>query len=228
MQVEILHLLDGAKKAKGLTVIIDVFRAFSVQCYLFANGVEKTIPVGDIDIAYELKKTNAKFILMGERAGQIQPGFKYGNSPTQIEHISFEGKTIIHTTSSGTQGIANAINADEIITGSFLNAQAIIDYINKINPAHVSLVAMGSGGKNKNSEDCEFAKYIKNALEKKENNFDEIKDRIKNSKSAKKFFDSDVLWAPERDFELCLQLDKFNFVLKSHPYKDDLVYLKKV
>ena len=31
MQIEILELLQGAKKAKGLTVIIDVFRAFSVM-----------------------------------------------------------------------------------------------------------------------------------------------------------------------------------------------------
>ncbi len=28
--VNILHLIEGAKQAKGLTVIIDVFRAFSL------------------------------------------------------------------------------------------------------------------------------------------------------------------------------------------------------
>ena len=34
MNIQILHLLDGAKAATGLTVIIDVFRAFSFECYL--------------------------------------------------------------------------------------------------------------------------------------------------------------------------------------------------
>ncbi len=31
--VNILHLIEDAKQAKGLTVIIDVFRAFSLECY---------------------------------------------------------------------------------------------------------------------------------------------------------------------------------------------------
>ena len=39
MNIEILHMIDGAKQAKGITVIIDVFRAFSVEAYFFASGV---------------------------------------------------------------------------------------------------------------------------------------------------------------------------------------------
>ena len=35
MDVQILHLIDGAKEAKGLTVIIDVFRAFTVDRKIF-------------------------------------------------------------------------------------------------------------------------------------------------------------------------------------------------
>ena len=35
MKINILHLIEGAKKAEGLTVIIDVFRAFSLECYLY-------------------------------------------------------------------------------------------------------------------------------------------------------------------------------------------------
>ena len=34
IKIKILHLIDGAKQAEGLTVIIDVFRAFSLECYL--------------------------------------------------------------------------------------------------------------------------------------------------------------------------------------------------
>ncbi|SCP99363.1 2-phosphosulfolactate phosphatase [Anaerobium acetethylicum] len=34
IKIEILQLLDGARQAKGLTVIIDVFRAFSLECYI--------------------------------------------------------------------------------------------------------------------------------------------------------------------------------------------------
>ena len=45
MNTQILQLIDGAKSARGLTVIIDVFRAFSVEAYLFAQGADKIIPV---------------------------------------------------------------------------------------------------------------------------------------------------------------------------------------
>ena len=43
MDIKILQLLDGAKQAEGLTVIIDVFRAFSVACYAFDGGINKIL-----------------------------------------------------------------------------------------------------------------------------------------------------------------------------------------
>ncbi len=228
MEVKILHLIDGAKQAIGLAVIIDVFRAFSTACYAFGNGAKKIIPVGDIDIAHRLKKENPDFILIGERDGEKPEGFDHGNSPTQIEKVDFTNKTIIQTTSAGTQGIANAINADEIITGSFVNVQAIIDYIKKQNPEAVSLVAMGSAGVHIADEDTLCAEYIKNALEGKTNDFSQIVNHLRNYSSAQKFFDPTIDWAPERDFDLCLSLNKFNFVLKVEPYDKNQVFFKKI
>ena len=54
MDIKILQLLEGAKKATGLTVVIDVFRAFSTACYAFDLGALNIIPVGDIKISYQL------------------------------------------------------------------------------------------------------------------------------------------------------------------------------
>ena len=39
---------------------IAVFRAFSVEAYLFERGAERIIPVGDKELAYKLKKENIK------------------------------------------------------------------------------------------------------------------------------------------------------------------------
>ena len=44
MNIEILQLIEGARKARGLTVIIDVFRAFSVECYAMAGGAKEILP----------------------------------------------------------------------------------------------------------------------------------------------------------------------------------------
>jgi 2-phosphosulfolactate phosphatase len=227
MEIKILNLIDGSKKAEGLTVIIDVFRAFSVACYAFEAGVKKIIPVGDIDIAYKLKKENPDFLLIGERRGKKLEGFDYGNSPAEFEGVDLAGKTIVQTTSSGTQGIANATGAGEIITGSFVNAQAIINYIKKQNPEKVSLVAMGSLGSTITKDDVLFAEYIKNALEGKPNNFSTMVNEIRKCPSGAKFFNPDMDWAPEKDFDMCLALDKFNFVLKVDQ-EDGQVFLKKV
>ena len=49
IKIKILHLIDGAKQAEGLTVIIDVFRAFSLECYLYNMGVKEIRPVGTIE-----------------------------------------------------------------------------------------------------------------------------------------------------------------------------------
>ena len=96
MNIEILHMIDGAKQAKGITVIIDVFRAFSVEAYFFASGVEEIIPVGDVNLAYKLKEENPDCILAGERKGKILPGFDVGNCPSDLVKLDCAGKRVVH------------------------------------------------------------------------------------------------------------------------------------
>ena len=214
MEVKILQLLEGAKDAKGLTVIIDVFRAFSTACYVYDHGASKIFPIGDIDFAYLLKEENPDYVLIGERNEQKPSGFDFGNSPSQLITKKIKGKTIVHTTSSGTQGIANAKNADEIITGSFVNAGAIVKYIQKKQPKTVSLVCMGYACEYPTDEDTLCAEYIKNELEGVPNNFNEMVETIRYGSGAR-FFDPEKQdWSPQADFDLCLNLNRFNFVLK--------------
>lgn len=228
MNIKILQLIEGAKQATGLTVIIDVFRAFTVEAYLVNNGVEKLIPVGDKQIAYDYKEKYKDCILIGERRGIMLEGFDYGNSPTQIEKIDFSGKTVVHTTSSGTQGIANAKNAKEILTGSLVNAKAIAEYIKMQNPEDVSLVCMGNGGESEAREDTLCAEYIKSLLESKDLNLNYEIENLKNI-AGKRFFDpklQDIF--PERDFYLATELNKFNFVLKLEKDNEGMNYIKRI
>ncbi|MCA1759979.1 MAG: 2-phosphosulfolactate phosphatase [Bacteroidales bacterium] len=224
MEVKILQLLDGAKDAKGLTVIIDVFRAFSTACYVYDRGAVKIFPIDEIDQAYRLKEKNHDFVLIGERNEQKPAGFDFGNSPSQLVAEKIAGKTIVHTTSSGTQGIANAKKAKEIITGSFVNADAIVKYIQQKQPKTVSLVCMGYACEYPTDEDTLCAEWIKNELEappglpseggNKRKSFAEMVEIIRTGSGAR-FFDSEKQgWSPQADFELCLDLNRFNFVLK--------------
>ena len=56
MKIEILEFAEGARKARGVAVIIDVFRAFSVACYAFDSGAVRLIATGDVEEAFKLKK----------------------------------------------------------------------------------------------------------------------------------------------------------------------------
>ena len=226
MNIKIIH---DAKQATGLAIIIDVFRAFTVEPYLFYNGVEKIIPGGDKEIAYNLKEKNKEYILVGERNGIKLPGFDYGNSPSQIKSIDFSKRTVVHTTSCGTQGIVNAINADEIITGSLVNANAIVKYIKQNNFKDISIVSMSRPNELPSDEDELCARYIKSLLEDKllENLENEV-EKLKLT-SGKKFFDSNNEENfPKEDFYLCVEINKFDFVLRVNKDINEMFYIEKI
>ena len=142
MEIEILQLKEGARKATGTTIIIDVFRAFSLEAYLFAQGCKEVRAVYDKQQAYAFKKEHPEYILIGERQGKILPGFDYGNAPSSITGKDFSGKTVIHTTTNGTLGIQNASHAADIYVASLVNAKATVEVIKAHHPEHISIVCM--------------------------------------------------------------------------------------
>jgi len=226
MEITIGQLLPGAKAAKGVAVVIDVFRAFSVSCYLFDKGVKVVYPVADIEIAYRLKQEHPDWLLIGERHEKKPEGFDYGNSPTQFLHDDLFGKTIVHTTSSGTQGLlAAAQGADVLLTGSFVNADAIVKYIKKMNPAFVTLCCMGYATLYPTEEDTFCAEYIKAKLENNPFDFSAKAAEIKRTSGAR-FFEGHA-HAPESDFNLCLKTGVFDFVLDAKPVGEGILELHK-
>jgi 2-phosphosulfolactate phosphatase len=215
MNIEILQLIEGARQARGLAVIIDVFRAFTVECYVSHNGAKQIYAVGSKELAYACKEKDPSCLLIGEREGVKLPGFDYGNSPSEVQRVDFGGKTVVHTTSAGTQGVDNAVNADEIITGSLCNAKAAAEYIRRGGYEQVSLVCMGLGGKEPTQEDTLCAEYIKSLLE---GGAIDLQGRMYDLRytSGAKFFDRQRQHIfPEADFHLCCKPDVFNFVLRA-------------
>ena len=225
MNVRILQLVEGARAARGLTVVIDVFRAFSVEAYLMAKGAEKIYPVGDADLAYRLKEEHPEYLLAGERHGRIMPGFDTGNSPSELAALDIAGRTVVHTTSAGTQGIANALYADEILGCSLVNAKATADYIRKSGAVTVSLVCMGLMAKAPTEEDTLCAEYIKSLLEGKPMELSDEIEMLKHTSGAKFFDPAQNEVFPKEDFLLCTDVDRFDFVLKLIKPETGLPYM---
>ena len=215
MKIEILQLVEGARQAKGLTVIIDVFRAFTTETMILCRNTEAILPVGDVKTALQYRETHENVVLCGERGGAIIEGFDFGNSPSQVVRADFTGKTVVHTTSAGTQGIINATGADEILGGCLLSAKAIACYIRKKNPEYVSLVCMGLAGERPTDEDTLCAEYIKSLLE--DHPLPDLADRIQHlaETDGAKFFDpAQQSVFPEEDFHIAVQADICPFVLR--------------
>lgn len=208
MNIEILYGLDGAKNAKGIVVIVDVYRAASVASYALEKGVKYIIPVTTVEEALALKTNDPNLVLIGEVQGIKIKGFDFGNSPHELINQNLFEKIVVHRTSAGTQGLVNANRADICIFGSFPTVSAIARYIKQENPKRVSIVAMDG----KDSEDNVFAEYLKGTLLNKNVNKEQVQNYLKNHEASARFLDPTLKEFPIEDINYCLDIDRFDFV----------------
>lgn len=212
-------LIRGAKRAQGVTIIIDVFRAFTVTPLFFYYGAQKVIFVSTADEAFSLKSCQDDIVLAGEVDEQMIPGFDLGNSPSELIKKTarfLDLKTVVQRTTAGVIGVLEAVDqAELVILGSYVMAHAISRYILSQNPLPdiVSIVAMGSRGAAHSPEDEGCADYLEHLL--KGRPYDHLKSlkHIVFHEAAQKFIRGDKPYLPREDPLICLQRDLFNFVL---------------
>ena len=231
MEVTHSRLLEGAQAARGLAVIIDVFRAFTCAPLLFSLGIQKSILVSTPEEAFDLREKNSKLVLIGEVGGIPIEGFDLGNSPSEILKKGaafFDGKTVVQRTSSGVQGVLTALDvADEVLPASYALAKSTARYILLRKPSRVSIVSMGWALKQIAPEDEWCGRYIAHLLGVNDYNHNEALEEILYNQTTQKFFDPDKKHFPPEDPILCLQLNAHNFVLKADRDADGVV-IKKI
>jgi len=229
MKIKRLKFIKGAAEAEGLTVIIDVFRAYTTAAYLFANQAEKIFIVSKVETARKLKEKLDNPVLIGERKGIKIEDFDFNNYPYFISQNDFAGREVILSTSAGTKGIIAAENAAEIITGSFVNIKATAEYIRRKNPELVSLVAMGNNGVTEADEDNLYSQELGKILKaEKVLTEAEIKSRLRSPAGDRFFKEETQLEMPKEDFNYSLRINKFDFVIKAEKIEADIYQLKKV
>ena len=206
MIVRRASLLDGARAATGHAVIVDVFRAFTTAAFCVAAGARELVLVADHEEALAMKREDPSLFLTGEIDGRPIPGFDVGNSPSAIEHLDLSGRRVIQRTSSGTQGVVAAVNATEILLGSFVTAGATVRYLRQRAP-EVTIVAMGHSAREDADEDEACARYLKAALLGRA--LPPAHVTLLADHEAEGWPD----WFPRRDAELALELDRFAFAL---------------
>lgn len=200
-------------------VVVDILRATSCMTTAFAHGIESIKTFAGLAECLELR--NAQYLTAGERDGKKVEGFDLGNSPFEYMNGSVRGRKIAFTTTNGTQAIAKASSAKDIIIGSFLNLSAVVAYLRKT-PNNVLIVCSGWKGK-VNLEDTVFAGAL---VENLKNEFDyacdapmiaqrlyeqarnNLNDFLKDSSHIKRLRKLNI----EKDIDFCLTEDKYDVV----------------
>jgi len=143
-----------------VVVVVDVFRATTSICAALDYGVKAIIPVKRIRFARFFKRLG--YIVAAERGGKKVRFADLDNSATSFFNPIYKGKEIVYSTTNGTKAIKKAAAASEVIIGSFLNLDAVAEWIYNSNK---NVIIFCAGWKNMvNMEDSLFAGALSEIL----------------------------------------------------------------
>lgn len=211
-------LLSGARRARGIAVVIDVYRAFTSAALMAYLGAETLVLLAEPGDVLRLKREE-DCLAVGEVDGRKVEGFDLGNSPHHILAAGrelFAGRTVAQRTSAGVTGaVAAAPGAKAVILGSYATAAATARYLRGLSPRPeaVTLVAMGSGGEEPSPEDEACADYLEHLLTGRPYDHARALYEVVSHEATQKFLRGDQAHYPPPDPIYCLQRDLFDFVL---------------
>jgi 2-phosphosulfolactate phosphatase len=151
---------DKFHNPDAIVVVTDILRATSAICTAFMNGAERIIPVGDLEEAKLLKSQG--FLVAAERDGIVLDFADFGNSPFNFTSERVKGKTIVYSTTNGTQAIQVARKSYKVAIGSFLNLKALSDWL--ITEHHDVLIVCAGWKDRFSLEDSLFAGALVQSL----------------------------------------------------------------
>jgi 2-phosphosulfolactate phosphatase len=226
MEIQLASLLQGAREAKGTTIIIDVFRAFTTAAVAFDRGAATIILVAEVEEALALRRQGVGHLCMGEVDGIKPAGFDFGNSPYEVSQADLTGKTLIQSTRAGTVGVSAAVAADTVYLGAFVTAAATVRAIRTTSPPLVSIVAMGWAARQRSDEDEQCALYLRNLLQERAPDPEAVRKLVLIGQEAQKFDDPLQPHFHPLDRALALHIDRYPFALRVHR-QDGLLVARK-
>jgi 2-phosphosulfolactate phosphatase len=114
-------------KDNFIAVVVDILRASTSICAGLQNGVQEIIPVAGLEQARAYQGHNA--LIACERNGHQVEFADMGNSASEFLAEKVRGRQIVFSTTNGTRIIDMARDADRIAIGSFVNLDALTDWL---------------------------------------------------------------------------------------------------
>lgn len=231
-----------AEQARGVTIVIDVIRAFTVAGYAFAGGAETLWLVRTVEEAQQLRAhvpealvigREPKVLLAGEVGGKLIPGFDLNNSPAAMSQADVHGRLLIQRTGAGTQGAVGASHASHILLCALTNARATAAYAHQLASSGENTITLLPTGTQDDfafgNEDVICADYVEALLTRREEAEQVLSKGIAQLQSSDRF----EPWRqghpdfPEGDIAMVLDANRYNFaMLGNHKTWQDITYVE--
>ena len=210
LSVQVVHAtgIEGARQARGLAVVIDVLRSFTVSAYALAGGARECRLVTTIDEARALAAAIPGALLCAEEEGLPVRGIAISNSPTQIVVAELTGKILIQRSSAGTPVAAAVKSGIDIFAASLVVASATVQACLLRDPPVLTLIASADY-----PEDHACARYMEAIAHGETPNLDRLLIPLRESQRYALLMSGEWPGFPPTDLELALEPDRFSFAM---------------
>jgi 2-phosphosulfolactate phosphatase len=209
-----------------VTVVIDVFRAFTTACYILEDSPSTYTLTTRSAVIDRLAQSSLNPVLIGKPELGSALSYAIPNSPTRVSEIDLKNRTVFHRTEAGARGILLAKDADVILAAGFVNAEATVQYIKTLTNPELTILPMGHEGITPSLEDDLCALYIEALFRGEKIDISPYLSELREG-AGRYFFSEDQWQYPIEDFARCLEIDRFNFAIEAVTF-DDYARLNRV
>jgi 2-phosphosulfolactate phosphatase len=208
--VEVIHAtgIEGARQARGVAVVIDVLRAFTVSAYALAGGARECLLVTTTDEARALAAKIPGALLSAEEDGLPLPGIAISNSPTLIVAADLKDRVLVQRSTAGTQVTAAVRQGVDIFAASLVVARATVQACLLRRPAQLTLIASAD-----HPEDHACAHYMEAFVRGEKPDLDRLLKPLRDTGRYGRLMSGTWPGFPATDLELALTPDRFDFAM---------------
>jgi 2-phosphosulfolactate phosphatase len=210
--------VEGAGRARGVVVVIDVIRSVSVSAYALSGGARECLLVSTTAEARALHDRIPGSLISAEEGALPVPGIPISNSPTQIVAADLRGRVLIQRSSAGTTVMSAVKSADELYATSLVVAKATAMACLSKQPQVVTLLASAD-----HPEDHACSLYIEGLLLGEERDLANLLQPLRASDRYARAMSGTWPGFPPTDLELSLAPpDRFDFAMPATRHENYL------
>ena len=207
--VNIIHStgVEGARRATGTVVVIDVLRSFTVSAYALAGGARECRLVKTVAEARAVAASTPGAVICAEEDALPVEGIPISNSPTAIRDTDLRGRVLVQRSTAGTQAVA-AVDSSPIFAASLVVASATAQACLLTKPQTLTLVASAD-----HPEDHACARFIEQVIAGERPDLEELLRPLREAERYQRARSGAWPGFPPTDLDLSLEADRFDFAM---------------